>query len=91
MKLSDLAYKTAWLGNTPTDKRIECQFDSYGSDEKLAFTVLNGGWNGLIYEKDDGWAISVCATGDEYLGIHLVELVNVDRPLTYDEDVGICF
>lgn len=43
----------AWLGSTPGEKRIQCDFGSVWKGE-AEFHVLNGAWNGTLYDGPSG-------------------------------------
>jgi hypothetical protein len=77
-KFSDLKLGTiAWLGLSPTEKRIQCDFDNHHSDGGLGFFVLNGAWRGRLYSSSTLHIIDERGTRHE--PVFIVEIQELPR------------
>jgi hypothetical protein len=77
----------AWLGATPTDKRIQCDFDTLPS-AGLGFYVINGNWRGTLYEGDEGCLYIIDERGERHDLVYIVDVekrTEEDRPIGEDE------
>lgn len=85
--LGDLVGRSAVLGVTPTEERIDCEFGAHLSkDGGLSFYVTNGAWNGRLYQTDAGFHL-ITERGDKHEPIFVVRMIEprVPAPVT-DED-----
>ncbi|AGC36133.1 hypothetical protein B7L88_gp155 [Rhizobium phage RHEph10] len=85
---AELEWRTAWLGGSPTDKRIEASFEEIGEDGGIPFYVNNGGWNGTLYQEPIEGALHIIdARGVRHDAVYIVELVeNALEQAETDED-----
>jgi hypothetical protein len=71
----DLTNKSvAWLGTKPDEKTIHVEFGPM-EDDGRSFWVINGAWDGVLYEEEGGGlCVVVDATGACVSPVYIVEI-----------------
>jgi hypothetical protein len=78
----------AWLGSSPTDRRIKCQFETKPSLAGSRFYVQNGAWYGTLFPREDGNFLIVDERGTTHDPIFFVEIIeHQDCLQTADDDI----
>lgn len=73
-KFSDLTDKTvAWLGAQPDQKTIHVEFGDM-EDDGRTFWVINGAWDGVLYEEGGVLSLVVDQTGSCICPVFIVEI-----------------
>ncbi|WP_456868409.1 hypothetical protein [Galbibacter sp. BG1] len=63
-----------WLGKSPDERRIECDFDGQKADGSKGFLVINGAWRGRLYEGEEGCLYIIDNRGDRHEPIYIVDI-----------------
>lgn len=71
---NEITNKTvAWLGAQPDQKTIHVEFGDM-EDDGRTFWVINGSWDGVLYEEDGVLSLVVDQTGSCTSPVYIVEI-----------------
>lgn len=78
---------SVWLGTSPDEKRINCELRDW-HEGGLTFYVVNGAWNGVLYEEKihvqgdvyEPHLFIIDERGGRHDRIYIVEVIEREKP-----------
>lgn len=76
---------TAWLGKSPTDRRIQAEFQDEPVGNSIHFHVINGAWDGTLNcdDEDEGSLQIVDERGEVHENVYIVD---IEESLSFPDD-----